>query len=188
MLEFKVDDDLRVFAQHLNSASTMSAKELARLTKVALRSARPEYLNVVADNFKQYRINKAKVRGSFAKPFMAINSGSGGTQALMRSGWLPMIRAAGVKQTSEGVEAPGLGMHRSAFLQTMPNGKLGVFARIRGTSMQSKPYKEQIRELYHLNPNREEERGNSDALEKAGDVTAQRMEADLLAALKSLAD
>ncbi|SDQ99479.1 hypothetical protein [Pseudovibrio sp. Tun.PSC04-5.I4] len=186
MIEYDIDAQLENFARALNATGDkVSAKGLARLAKSALRDGRDAYLEALADDLSDYKLPKTKIRRNLRTVF--VNAGGSSRSALFHAGWFRLAEQSGLKQTPEGVVAPGWGLHRGTFIATMRSGHRGVFRRIRGVPMNSNPNKEMVRELWGVNPNREVERGNSDALELAADAAAQAIEVRAIRLLASVA-
>jgi len=186
MIEIDIDEHLENFARVLNATGEkVSAKSLARITQYALREGREAYLEELAEDLSDYKIPKTRLRKNMRTVF--VNAGSDGRSALFHAGWFRLADQRGLQQTSAGVVAPGWGLHRGTFLASTKSGHRGVFRRIAGEYMDSNPSKEKIRELWGINPNREVERGNSEALEQAADAAARAIEDQAFKLLASIA-
>lgn len=186
MIEIDIDEHLENFAHALNATGEkVSGKSLARITRFALREGREAYLDELANDLSEYKIPKTRLRRTIHTAF--VNAGSDGRSALFNAGWFRLGDQRGLQQTSLGVVAPGWGLHRGTFLAKTKSGHRGVFRRISGEYMDSNPSKEKIRELWGMNPNREVERGNSEALELAADAAARAIEDQAHKLLASIA-
>ncbi|WP_068312771.1 hypothetical protein [Polycladidibacter hongkongensis] len=176
LMRIEIDTgDLDGFAALLEgTAHNFSAKELSRVSRAALKAGRLSYEDSLANDGRPLGYSKTKIRRKLE--VVSANGGSATSEIIFRAGWFPLIAARGTRQKRAGVFSPSWGMHRGTFIATMPSGHRGVFKRLRGTAMETKPHKEQIAELWGWNPNREVERGNSDALEEAGETVRKSLQ------------
>lgn len=117
---------------------TVQAKVIARALRRAGEMARTQVVRRASD---QSEMPVGEVR----RRTIAINAGGAAAEIVMRSGWWPLHKMGGARQTKTGVSVRRWGHHRGAFLAGMRSGHQGVFVR-------TGPGRLPIRELWGPNP------------------------------------
>ncbi|WP_319533404.1 hypothetical protein [uncultured Cohaesibacter sp.] len=160
-------EDLNQLADALNNANKkISSKAIARVTRKALKQGVDVVLDDAASDLADTGLSRSKVRRSVAIAY--FNGGGASSEAVMSSGWF-RLADHGLGRKGGGGITNKLGYFRGAFKASMGSGHRGIFTRIGSARFP-------IRELWGLNPMREIERGNSEALENGGDHAAQALE------------
>ncbi|SNY93410.1 hypothetical protein SAMN04515647_3705 [Cohaesibacter sp. ES.047] len=160
-------EDLSQLADALNNAKKrIGGKAIARVTRKALKQGVDVVLDDTASDLADTGLSRSKVRRSIAVAY--FNGGSMTSDAIMSSGWF-RLADHGLGRKGGGGITNKLGYFRGTFKATMGSGHRGIFTRVGSARFP-------VRELWGLNPMREIERDNSEALEHGGDRAAQALE------------
>lgn len=156
---------------------SINAKAIARVTRAAAKEGADVVIDDVSQEFGSVGISRSKLRSAVAIAY--FNGGSMTNDVIMSSGWFRLADHGLGRKAGDGLTNK-LGHYSGAFKATMGSGHRGIFSRVG-------PKRFPIRELWGLNPMREVERGNSDALEHGSEVAAQQLEAYALQLLEGAA-
>lgn len=167
---WKIEVDTRDLVQMSFALNRMGkrikSKSIIRVTRAAARQGVDVVMQETAAHMAGTGISMTRVRRNVQVAY--FNGGSATTEAIMSSGWFRLAEH-GLGRKGGGGLTNKLGFHRGAFKATMGSGHRGIFTR---TTAARFP----IRELWGLNPMREIERGQTDALQQGGDRAADALE------------
>lgn len=166
---FQIKGDLSDLSQ-LDAAlklmnKKVSAKAITRVTRKALKQGVDVVIDESADHLSDVGLSRSKVKRAVSVAY--FNGGGSTADALMSAGWF-RLADHGLGRKGGGGITNRLGFYRGAFKASMSSGHRGIYTRV-GSAR--KP----IRELWGLNPMREIERENTDALEHGGDEAARAL-------------
>lgn len=141
MLRIDASEYERAAANLMKLPPRIKAKAFARASRAVAKDMRRAVVRRSAEriDIAQKWVNQA---------YVPLNAGSGTIEAVVRSGWIPLIKL-GAKPGKRGARVPGRRQVRGSFIATMASGHVGVFRRMGARDARGR---ERIRELFGPNP------------------------------------